>query len=143
MANKNDKIFSKVESFIKADTEAKKFGKVAAALKEELKEFLEKSGTKDTEGNLLYPVIKDGKVIVMKNSLRVSTNLRVDALERLEDITLSRADRARVTETITIVRDDVLEELISNGTISGKDAKGLYSLTNSYAFSAKESKTKE
>lgn len=130
----NAEFDAKVNEFFQLNEEIKEKSKKANALKAELKEIVLDSGTKDPKGSLEISTT-DGKFRATQ-TLRVSTGLKTDALEVIKKEG-SRADRRDLIETIEIVREDVLEEKIENGTIDVELAQRLINVKENYAFSVK------
>lgn len=99
-------------------------------IRKPLEEYVVSSGKVLDSGSRIAVVSHSDVDVHLKHTLRVSSILLPEAMDVLEAEGLSEC-----IEEVKIVREDVIERLHSEGTISDKVLSKLYAPKESYAFS--------
>lgn len=112
----------------------------AEQIKETLKEYVHQYGDQTDAGHKIVDLPARGKIIRLKNTLRVSSTLAEGAIDTLKEAIaegkLAVEGHEHVVESVEIIREDVLELLIENEEISPELAASLYHTKENYAFGA-------
>lgn len=140
VAFNNDETYEKAQLYLLLQTKIKSLTKEADELKTSLKSITEENGlvVPDSGSQYLEVHKKDAKTIILQNVCRTSVVPKANAAELVEEKLPALA--SRLTETILVLRDDRLEDMVKNGEISVEDAKSLLIEKTSYAFTPKYAK---
>lgn len=103
----------------------------------DLEAHLVENNTEIAKGHLVTIVEHAGHKVELKHELRNSSSEKADALNIAKRI-FSKDVLDRVTETITILRSDVIEMLHADGTITDEQLIELYEHKKVYAFKVKK-----
>lgn len=104
-------------------------------LRPDIEGYLDENFETDAKGNRFVDIRHGSVVVNLQKTARKTTVLKPEAIQ----VVLSSFPQLAndLLETVQIFRQDRLEELILNGTISEKDALRFVEVDTSYAFSVK------
>lgn len=127
----NIELYAKAAEFVKLKSDVERATKRLDELKKDLRLLVEPS-TPDSSGHKLL-VLKNGtNAIELKQTLRITTTIRPDALTVLKENGYDKA-----VELVEVVRNDVLELMVTDGEIPEDLYEELFSKKENYAFTAK------
>lgn len=95
-----------------------------------LESYIDSCGVETTSGSVLAVLPYADKEVTLKNTLRVSKVLLPEAIDVLTKNGLSAC-----VETVSVVREDVLEALYLSGKVTPEVLQKVYTEKSSYAFS--------
>ena len=95
-----------------------------------LEEYAKKFGLVQESGSIVAELTHADKTILLKETIRASKVLTAQAADILK-----AGKFTDCFETIEIIREDILEQMILNEQIPIEDVQRIYELKTSYAFS--------
>lgn len=95
-----------------------------------LEEYAKSNGVKQESGSIVAELTHADKTILLKETLRTSQVLTAEALDIIKKEKLTEC-----IETVEIIREDILEQMILNEQVPVETVKKIYALKESYAFS--------
>jgi len=118
---------------------AREINKVLVPLSASIKEYVSKNGQLTDAGHKEVIVkTKAHGTISLTNIVKESVKVKSSAMEFVETSELiTRRQRSKLLETVTVLREDLLIKMVENGEISPKVAKKLVEIVSSESFTPK------
>jgi hypothetical protein len=113
--------------------ESKNLSAELGTVKEQLTKFIEANGSSIPNGSIVFESDYAGNKVTLKLEARNSTKHVVDIIDKLKK-KLSPEHCKRVIEKVEVLREDVLENLISTGQIKAEVLEGLIEVVQTRAF---------
>lgn len=126
----NDEIALGGLSYLSKKESIKTLTSEMETIRKPLEEYVGKFGSSDEKGNLYVTSPYADKTVVLKKTLRVSSAILPEAIEVLKKHKLTDC-----LEKVTIIREDILNQMILSGEIPEKILKKIVTTKESYAFS--------
>jgi len=125
------RLVEKIKTYNQNDFKIKLLTKKNAPIKEELKQLVETKGYQTPNGSKRLEVSDEFELV---NTVRTTAKLVPEAVSLIE----KHLSEHKLIETVKVVREDKLQQLIEDGVISKRLANRLYELSETFAFSVKE-----
>lgn len=126
----SEEIALKAISFFQKKDAIKTLGKQCKELRVPLEEFMGEFGKTLPNGSILCVIPHADVEAHLKNTLRVGKVLQTDA-----EAVIRKNKLAECLETVTIIREDVLEGMYKAGKVSDDVLSKIYASKETYAFS--------
>lgn len=127
----NIELYAKAAEFVKLKSDVDRAAKRLDELKKDLRLLVDVVSA-DGSGHKIL-VLKNGtNAIELKQTLRITTTIRPDALPLLKEHGFDKA-----VELVEVVRNDVLEIMVTDGEIPEELYAELFAKRENYAFTAK------